>query len=166
MVIIFEGIDKVGKTYLARKVSSALNIPIYKKDRERDIRTLSATPINFGNAIGHVQCWNNLKPNLIVDRFYWTEYVYGKLDRGYGSDYYLRLVEHEMLKERDNYLIVYVKPKDLKFSEEQHGSNLSEHLELYNVIYCTSSLKKIVCTYEDFDFVLSTIKIALKGELS
>lgn len=169
MVIIFEGIDRVGKTTLANKMAKSLGLQVYKKERECGnsgaINNLNYA-INYGNALGHVQLWNSnvFNSHIIVDRFHWTEYVYSFVDRGYTNSY-MSFVENEMLKYRDNYIMVLVQPTDLKRSEEEHGSSLELHNELFNNLYNMSDLQKIKCKYDDFSYLLGAIKgYMLKNE--
>lgn len=172
MVIIFEGIDRVGKTTLANKISKELGIKVYKKERECGNSGLINNynyAINYGNALGHVQLWNSNVfegNNIIVDRFHWTEYVYSYFDRNYTNNYMIS-IENEMLKHRENYIMVLVQPTDLKKSEEEHGSSLELHNDMFNNLYEYTSLQKIKCKYNDYGYLVGAIKgYMLKNEFS
>jgi thymidylate kinase len=177
MVIIIEGIDRVGKTTLATMLQdeltksnplSALNfkaerveIPLLKLDE--------ANILNFGCCMGQVQLFNQAyakrKDNhIIIDRFHWTEYVYTKINRDKQlSKYYLNKIDAEILKEKDGYLIIHVMPTDMKWSSKQHGSNLKEHELLFEELYNESNLNKYRCTFKSLNLAVDKVKEFVNG---
>lgn len=173
MVIIVEGIDRVGKTTLCKKLSSNIGYPIFKKEREG--YDLSLTDdykifMNYGNAMGFVELVNNgLAKDFIFDRFHWTEAVYGEIDRGdeYAS-HYMSLVEESMLQHSENWLMVYFRPEDIKRSCEEHGSDLIKHYLMYEELLKGTKLYNIVVNgYSNIDAAvdLITTYIKSKGEI-
>lgn len=162
MIIIIEGIDRVGKTTLANKLSTQLNIPIFKKDRI-GLNSDSSTNMmlaNFGNAKGLVDMWNwdKFKMDMIVDRFHWTESVYGRVDRNNSTDFYMGIVEEAMLLKKDKYLIVYIRPTSIERSSEEHGKDLSEHLKLFDELASKTKLNLMICDYNQIDKMVDIIK--------
>ena len=170
MIIIVEGIDRVGKTTLCHKIHEELNIPIFKIDRVEC--ALSLTPyektiLNVGHAHGLIDAWNMSNEDLIVDRFYWTEYVYTKIQRYRAISYKLvREIEDHMFEHIDNYFIVHIRPTDINWSSDAHGSDLSKHLELFDKIYDDSRLHKIRADYISLDYAASKIKERLHEKCS
>ena len=84
MIIIVEGIDRVGKTTLCNRLSEELNIPIHKykgiikydkmKNKEETDKTL-----------GLIQLLKETGSSIIFDRSYMSDYVYGVLQRNYKT---------------------------------------------------------------------------------
>lgn len=167
MIIIIEGIDRVGKTTLASKLSSELNIPVFKKDRicGNEAKDEEATAFNYGNAAGIVDMWNwkGFKQDMIVDRFHWTESVYGQVDRGSSeSKYYMVLIEERMLLRKDRYLMIYIRPTSIERSSEEHGKDLSEHLKRFDELATVTQLNLIVGDYNQIDKIVGTVKEIIK----
>ena len=169
MVIIVEGIDRVGKTTLCKKISNLSGYKVFKKDRETlsmDLSEEYKSYINYGDALGIVQLVNNgLVKDFIFDRFHWTEYVYSAIDRcSILSPILMDYIEVEMLKAKDNWLMVYVKPKDLLKSSIEHGNSLEKHYNMYNKLLENTKLRTVVVNgYDDIDNGIKTIVKIVKG---
>lgn len=167
MIIIIEGIDRIGKTTLANKLSLELNIPIFKKDRICGNNAVDekTTDYNYGNAAGLVDMWNwkGFKQDIIVDRFHWTESVYGQVDRNLSiSKYYMGLIEERMLLRKNKYLMIYMRPTSIERSSEEHGKDLSEHLKRFDELATNTQLSLIVGDYNQIDEIVKTVKEILK----
>lgn len=143
MIIIVEGIDRVGKTTLCNMLNEKLGIAVFKDDicesmKKKDAETKSIAALNAMKSI--VNVCSSLKANLVIDRFHATEAVYGCINRGinkYTST--ARFIETQIkIEEAMNgeFLYVFVKPIDLKMSEEKHGESLSKHEEMFEMLYC------------------------------
>lgn len=162
MIIIVEGIDRVGKTTLCNALSTELNIPIFKKDRTEcplSIYSKDDVLVNFGNACGLIDAWRMSNENIIVDRFYWTEYVYTKLERYPAMPMTLtQFIEDHMFMHNDKFITAYVRPTDIKWSSSQHGSDLSEHLSLFDKVYSCSKLRKFITNYDKLNEAIRIIK--------
>lgn len=170
MVIILEGIDRVGKTTLAAKIAEEINGKIFKAERvEGMLCTVNENnAISYGYCMGQVQLFNNTyatscSKHIIIDRFHWTEYVYTKLQRDKDLDeYYLNSIEKEMLKCKDGYIIIQMMPIDINVCSRMHGSDLSNHQKLFNWVFDNSKLNKYRCTYMSTDLVLDMINQTIK----
>jgi len=173
MVIILEGIDRVGKTTLANKIKDNLsNSEIFKAERiENKFCTLKENnAISYGYCMGQVQLFNNTYAqdkdrHIIIDRFHWTEYVYTKSQRDANLDkYYLRNIEKEMLKQRDGYLVILMMPINLNVCSKMHGSDLSLHQKLFEEVYKESNLLKYKCTYSSDDMAIKAVHKFIDGK--
>lgn len=176
MVIVVEGIDRVGKTTLCEKLSKKIRYPLYKKDREGegvdlhniDIdREIANAYMTYGNAMGIAQMVNNgFADNFIFDRFQWTESVYGLVDRkSQEAPYLMSLVEKEMERVPDKWLMVYVKPSDINRSIKEHGSDLVVHYNMYNYLVKETNLQLVICDgYEDIDKVVERISFIINSK--
>ena len=167
MIIIIEGIDRVGKTTLANIISKHFGIPIFKQERlggnnsNGDNSSEEYTILNYGRALGLVDFWNSdsFKDDVIVDRFHWTEAVYSKIDRhNIKSSKYMSNVEYIMSKARNKYFIIQVMPIDINYCIRQHGSDLKEHQKEFNMWYETSDLIKYRCSHYSYDLAIEEIE--------
>ena len=178
MIFIIEGIDRVGKTTLANKLSEKFNIPIYKQERlggnDVNLDLIAAGNkhavdrnifSNYIRANSLVDFWNSdaFKQNIILDRFHWTESVYSLVDRGSREPMqYMACVEAEMLKNKDKYFIIQVMPTDIKRSSAEHGKDLVKHQVEFDMLYDSSRLNKYRCSYGTIDLCIDKVEKLLK----
>lgn len=165
MIILIEGIDRVGKTTLANKLSQSIGYPILKLNRtilgnktkiDNEIET-------YGEILGEIKVMNFLKPNLIIDRFHWTEAVYSYVNR--KSSFSLCMcdsIEAEMAK--GDFFIVYVRPTNIEWSSNQHGAKLVEHNAIFDKLFLESKIRKIECCFDTIDEAIKLIKEAIRNE--
>lgn len=180
MVIIIEGIDRVGKTTLANMLSERFNIPIYKQERiggneiqlnmscRNNGRLMKSSNLlmNYTRARTLVDFWNwmGYNENIIMDRFHWTEAVYGFVDRHNPEvRTMMENIEAEMLKQKDKYLIIQVMPVDIKWSSRQHGSDLTRHQKEFDDLYNKSKMNKYRCTYFSYDMCIDEVERRLNN---
>lgn len=159
MVIIVEGIDRVGKTTLCNALSKKLNVPIYKHDiSHMDYSKMDN--MNETDKMSHMLTLCEMfNGNIIFDRFHWSDYVYGIIDRHYSVVSATNNLSYLNKRLNDlNAIIVYVQPNNIKLSSDEHGSDLSHHLSLMNYCYETSTVKMFKCTYDTIDNVIEEIK--------
>ena len=179
MVIIIEGIDRVGKTTLANKISEEFDVPIYKQDRiggnfvnlsrSRSGNTSAYINIldNYVRAKTLVDFWNwsGFTQNIIMDRFHWTEAVYSLVDRDCLLQYEnMKLIEKSMLEHKDKYMIIYIVPTDIKWSSRQHGKDLTRHNEEFYRLYKDSKLNKYMCSLFSIDMAIDKVRGILNGK--
>lgn len=85
MLLIFEGPDWAGKSFFAKQLANRLCIPVYKPDR---------TPLHGqsveqsqGEDLGSVDLLMHLQADTIMDRWYPSEYAYGRaLEREFDEE--------------------------------------------------------------------------------
>lgn len=172
MVIILEGIDRVGKTTLAERIAKEFNCEYFKAERVEDryctLKENSA--ISYGYCMGQVQLFNKTyaedkEKHIVIDRFHWTEYVYTKIQRDRELDsFYMRNIDAEMLKCKQGYLMILMEPIDLKKCSKMHGRDLSMHRDLFDMIYDTTNLLKYKCTYNSDELAINTIYKFINGK--
>lgn len=154
MIIIVEGIDRVGKTTLCNKLHERLNIPIYKHDKSKlDYSDMS----NESETLKMLHLLDEYD-NIIFDRFHWSDYVYGTIERNYNKKQAvlnLLLIQSKLLLK--NARLIYIKPIDLSMSSNQHGKSLVKHN--LRMEYCNrvNRLKSYVCTYNNIDEIVEEI---------
>lgn len=163
MVIIVEGIDRVGKTTLVNMLHNVTGFPVYKNNtsfRLEDMDNENETD----KMIKMLQVCQLTNANIIFDRFHWTDLVYGVVQRGYDYDIATKnkILIEDML-EKMGALIILVKPTDVYASSEQHGGNLFYHDGLFNTLYDQSHMLKYSCRFPTLDsakqWVVSMLQI-------
>lgn len=113
MIILFEGLDKTGKTTIAKELSKITNYPYFKMPLEKDAFKGQYNPeisliYETRKFLEFVE--QNVIKNVIIDRDYASEYVYGKIFR---EDRYLEYKIDDFIREydkryfRNNLIIVY-----------------------------------------------------------
>ena len=180
MIIIIEGIDRVGKTTLANMLSERFSIPIYKQERiggneiqlnitarkSGRLQKSSNLLMNYTRARTLVDFWNwkGYNDNIIMDRFHWTEAVYSLVDRHSPEvRTMMENIEAEMLKQKDKYFIIQVMPVDIKWSSRQHGSDLVRHQKEFDDLYNKSKLNKYRCTFYSYDMCINEVERRLNN---
>lgn len=168
MIIIVEGIDRVGKTTLCNRLSEELNIPIHKykgiikydkmKNKEETDKTL-----------GLIQLLKETGSSIIFDRSYMSDYVYGVLQRNYKTSKANKNFElvnnalYDCNNSGNKVFVIIVNPVNLEKSSKEHGLDLSPHFKMFSIIYdCINEkniCKKIICNYYNFDNVVNFLKM-------
>lgn len=84
MLIILEGVDRVGKSTIATRLSNVLNIPIF-----HPLKPFKPTEVHIRQIEGEYYAIAKLnilmKFNLICDRFHYSQYVYPKVKCQYDE---------------------------------------------------------------------------------
>ena len=163
MVIIVEGIDRIGKSTLCKKLSEKLGFPIYKeigvekKSREGNVRSQMSL-LSLSQAT---------KCNVIFDRLFASEFVYGVLERDYIIVEAIKDFQEALcvLAEIPDVIYVGMYSTDIKKSSKEHGKDLSEYDRLFTMTnrFVKEKLSKkqdarvIFCNYHDIDRVANVI---------
>lgn len=187
MIIIVEGVDRVGKTTLCEMIeeyyADIMNIRRFKDDT-RYVHNYLNKEVNTekNNTIVNM-IEQGVIENIILDRFHITEFVYGVVERSYKNvdmiDIDRRLadidkpdtpVDDENNEDdidpgmsydghiHNDVVLIYVVPVDIKRSSEEHGYNLERHLRWYNDFYDNTLIKnKIKVDYETLELALDFI---------
>ena len=156
MVIIVEGIDRVGKTTLCKKLESVLG---YKRFRD-DFRyygsytDISVNTDKINTLMNLIE--GKFVDNIILDRFHLTEYVYGVVDRDYINKSMLNI--DERLGAMSNVIMLYVEPTDINISSQQHHKDLKEYYNLMNVFAKASYIPTLPLKYKDINSVVDALR--------
>ncbi|MDE7423053.1 MAG: hypothetical protein K2N51_05090 [Lachnospiraceae bacterium] len=184
MIIIVEGIDRVGKTTLCEMIEERYTV--FRRFRDdtkyvhshlnREVNTEKINTLQNLIEAGFID-------DIILDRYHITEFVYGAIERSYknvdmydidrrlsvvgGPDYEvaepddLDNVDSAMMidnKFHTDVVLIYVVPVDIKTSSGEHGYNLERHLKWYNDFYRDTLIKnKITVDYETLEEALEYI---------
>lgn len=164
MIIIVEGIDRVGKTTLCDKLSEELNIKIFRREffmqlNEFDNKNETDKMIQLLNIV------NEIDGDIIFDRLYFSDYIYGLLER-----HYMLIDAVKNFAEIDKYasslkdvFLIQILPTNIKDSSMQHGKNLTAYQELFDAAFTDSKIKnKFRCNYNTMNEAISFIKANMK----
>lgn len=158
MIILVDGIDRVGKTTLCRMLTDEFGIPSNKDDTRylgthRDVIVNTEKINTFMNLIE-----NRCITNIIFDRFHLTEYVYSAIERGFINKNMFD-IDKRLCDCGELVILIYVRPTDIVKSSVEHGKDLSEHDALFATFFNLSKLKyKIKTSYNYFDDVIKEVK--------
>lgn len=168
MLIIVEGIDRVGKTTLVKRLQKTTNIPVYNHVGERDFKAIK-NDIETDMYLQILEVCRLAQADLIFDRFHWTDFVYGCIERHY--DFTNALCNKDAVEEALKNLqavIVFVKPTNVTKSSIQHGYDLQRHEQLFELLYKETPLEKFECTFDTIseaeEFVRAKVNSYMKGK--
>ena len=159
MIIIVEGIDRVGKTTLCHKLSDVTGYPIYKyhgdvsydkmdSDNETDKMLQLINVLSIARMQGK-------EINLIFDRFSWSDFAYGVTNRNYNVEHAVaNFIKIDKALKDIGANVILVRPTDIERSSREHGSDLSTKNRLFNQCYIIASCIKFECNYDTMDSVV------------
>ena len=164
MIIIVEGIDRVGKTTLCNKLKEEFDVPILhhesiisnnKKDNENETDKSLLT----------LEVCDITNSSIILDRFHLSDFVYGTIERNYNIDSaidHFKMIDN-ILSEMNDVFLIYVLPTDIQESSKQHGKNLKIYdNEFYDLFKHSKIKNKWRCTYNTLNEVIEFIKVNVK----
>lgn len=159
MVIIVEGIDRVGKTTLVEKICQVTGY-----ERFRDDFRYMTDENPYGNIQVNTEKINTLMnlieqglvDNVVLDRFHFTEKVYGLYDRNYDN---VSMVDvDKRLGKLDNVVLIWVQATSIERSSKEHGYDLSMHERSMRALYNASQIRwRRRTKYAGFDNVVKEI---------
>lgn len=148
MIVIVEGIDRVGKSTLVDRIQKATGFTVYHNNTDFKLEQMD-NDNETDKMLKMLQIYNVGKPGIIFDRFHWTDFVYGCLQRNYSFTKALEnkdKIETQLRIQKA--VIVLVKPTDIGESSLQHGTSLARHEQLFELLFNESKLNKLTCTYD------------------
>lgn len=165
MIIIVEGIDRVGKTTLCEKLHSSLNIPVYKH-----IGPFKYTKMDNDNETDQLlqllQMCKLQKNFVIFDRLHLTDYVYGIIERNYNvikAEENFKLLDDFIKDNFSDAVLLLVLPTDINKSSEKHGKDLINHNNGFYDLFKKSNIEyKYKCTYNTLDEAVTFVKSKIK----
>ena len=159
MIVVVEGIDRVGKTTLANKLRNSGFV--YLKDEFvlyksfiKEFKDYSVGKCDSFVAL--LKQLNESGKNVVVDRLHLTELAYGNIKRNGEVNEQACLALDMILANMGAYLC-YVKPSNIELSNELAGCNQEKLHEAFEFYYKLSSMRKIVCDYENVDNAVAYI---------
>ena len=149
-LIIVEGIDRVGKTTLCNMLKDKLGFKIYKHKNDNFNYSKMDNDNETDKMLQLLDLYEQIGSdvNIVFDRFHWSDFVYGKIERNYNEDKAVSNLYKITKRLNDlNALVIFVQPTNLCESSKQHGKDLIKHAELFEAVFDDSKIKKFKCDY-------------------
>lgn len=128
MILIIEGIDKVGKSTLQNRLAAEFNLcKLPNPSLLEHTEELEAGIIDHN--IKFMEKYGSLCAGFVVDRLHISELVYGKLRRNYESRYF---DEFDNRLKALGAIIIYMEPVDFIKTERLHGDCLCKDSEEFD----------------------------------
>lgn len=159
MIVVIEGIDRVGKTTLANKLKDAGFIYLKDEFVINDDFVKEFSDYSVGKCDSFVALINDLKQkgkNVVVDRLHLTEMVYGQVKRG-GNVNMQACWAIDMILAKMGAYLCYVQPSNMELSNELAGHDQTKLHEAFETYVKLSSMRKITCDYENIDNAVAYI---------
>ena len=158
-IIVVEGIDRVGKTTLVKRIVKEFGYSEFVQLNNADKKKERKLEIEIERMYSILSVLALIKNDyIILDRYHLSEMVYGIVDRRY---YNIEVENVDRILSKLNSFLVYVEPEDIKWSSKQHGSSLLDHDRFFKLFYEKSKMNKAKCSFSNFDFF---INLNLAGE--
>lgn len=162
MIVVVEGIDRVGKTTLVNKLVKAGFIElkdefvIHEFIHEFD-------DYSIGKCESFVQAakkLHNAGYNVVIDRLHLTEFVYGMVKSRGVNQHAVWAVD--MLLTNLDALLCYVRPADIEISNGLAGLDQAKYNEMFEFAVKLSSIKRIETDFTKLDDAFQTIMFHTK----
>jgi nucleoside 2-deoxyribosyltransferase len=158
MIVVVEGIDRVGKTTLVNKLVDAGFVNL-KDEFVLNKTFISNFPdYSLGKCDSFVALARKLQSegkNIVIDRLHITEIVYGLTVRGEANLKGCFAIDMELANM--NAILCLVNPSNLELSNELAGEDQSTRNGLFGHYVGMSSMRKIICDYTFLDEVANYI---------
>lgn len=163
MIVIVEGIDRVGKTTLCEKLNKKGFVTL-KDDiallsgMKREIKS-NCSVAKLDTTFLFLEQLHNQGVNVVVDRLHLTEMVYGKCDRqGYTCDHIIKDLEAEFFEKMGlNAVLVLVEATNIDEANERAEKDLTRHANLFKAYYQLSPMIKMRTTFPELDRTVKSI---------
>ena len=141
MVIILEGVNKTGKTTFSKLLQEKGFKYFKNKSVEFILQSNKIDKYSFfnGELLGMANMLKYMNENIVIDRFHFTEFAYGFVDRNYLSDYVMHI---DKMLNAIGVKLIYMDDK-IEFINERVGRDLSVYKLAMELIYNVSSIDKI-----------------------
>lgn len=161
MIIIVEGISRVGKTTLCNKLKTKFNIPIYKHNTKLIDYNKMSDNIEVEKMLCMLDMYKTIPSNIIFDRFHFSNTVYGILLRNYDKQsafQNVNKIESYIKQLGIKNLLLKVSPNNIEESSRQYGRDLKPFENLITELYNNSILDKYNCDYNTEDELIKKLE--------
>lgn len=161
MIVIVEGIDRVGKTTLVNKLVQGGFINLKDEFILANHNLIdSFEDYSVGKCESFYVLAKSLSDsgkNVVIDRLYLTELVYGECDRcGNVND--VACFGLDMLFEKERAILCWVKASDLDLSNKLAGVDQTKKEDMFKLYFDLSSISnKMICDYTSIDSTANAI---------
>lgn len=160
MIIIVEGIDRVGKTTLVEKICRETGYQRFRDDfrymtDENPYGNIQVNTEKINTLMNLIE--QGLVDNVVLDRFHFTEDVYGLYDRDYNNPSMVDV--DKRLGKLDNVVLIWVQATSIERSSREHGRDLTMHENYMHALYDLTTIKlKRRVKYVALDDVVKELK--------
>ena len=134
MLVIVEGIDRSGKSTLCKALSMTTRKYSIFKDKCEISSSQSVLQEKVLTTLSLLEQIHE-HDNIIVDRLFLTELVYGIVDRGYFDKEFYDILVRRLDALRHKIVLVLVKNDSVDLASSAHGSDLSLHQSLFEFFF-------------------------------
>ena len=169
MILLVEGIDRVGKSTLCDKLSKATGVVVFRANSTQFVRNSSKDVYNEADkAYKLYKLAYDTGSDVIFDRMHLSDAVYATSRRMYdwesSIDVFNRIDE---IACQYGVNILYIKPDEqggLSRCEKMAGERLGQELKLFDCVYDMSICDKVCIHTSDIDDAIDAIKMSrIKG---
>lgn len=156
MIYIVEGIDRMGKSTFANKLSEWIGVPVYHDDATTvDLGNWMDSPNETDKMLKMLNILDLTDSPMIFDRFHLTDFTYGLIDRNYiYKDALTNLgkIEDRLLKMRQHVFIYYMfDSKGPARASAMDGRDLSLHYKTMDAAFLMSPIASTRIEFDDID---------------
>ena len=158
MIIIVEGIDRVGKSTLCKKLEgigfTQSLARIWNTSRDNEL----VTALQNERTIAQAQILQLIhdKVDIVIDRFHLSQIVYSMHNR--DCDVTSTMLEVDKMLGQMDSLLLYVQPTNLERSSKEHGSDLLKHVETFDEMFAKSSMQKLKLNYKTIQMAVDIVR--------
>lgn len=154
LLILIEGIDRVGKSTLAKKLNEKIEGSILL-DRSFDDAILGSEEYNQSNTNARefelINFYESLmRANkdavLIVDRFHLSTCLFETIDRKNFDSIGTMIEIDSYLSGRDDIYLIEVFPEDIELSSTLHGSDLKDYDKYMMMLFGITTISNVIAT--------------------
>ena len=160
MIVIAEGIDRVGKTTFCRELSKDTYWPIYKHDNKQFDYKLMDNMNETDKMLQLLDLYDSLNEQLVVgsgiifDRFHFSDFAYGcsarkDYNESVAFDNFISIEKRLLAMQETVVLVLMYDSKGTMRASIEHGSNLDEIDKSMKRLYKASKLRKMMVEYKD-----------------
>lgn len=163
MVVIVEGVDRVGKTTLCDAIMKEVRgIKKFKKQRKFDIKKAD----NANETDKYLMLLDMCEDyglSVLFDRLHLSDYAYGLLERGYDlveAIMNLKSIDEKLceLSKTNKVVMILVVSEDISRSSREHGKDLRLHQKMMKCAFEMSNVEnKLICTYSTIEEVAKKV---------
>lgn len=158
MIVVVEGIDRVGKTTLVNRLVKAGFVSI-KDEFVIDSFIKKFDDYSVGKCESFVKAARELEAkglNVVIDRLHLTEYAYGHADRnGFVNEQAIWAVD--MMLAKMNAILCYVQPADIELSNKLAGKDQSKKYQMFQYAVAMTSMRTLTCDWNSLDRAFENI---------
>ena len=159
MIVVVEGIDRVGKTTLVNKL---VNLGFINLKDEFVIHEFikEFDDYSIGKCESFVKVAQQLDEkgfNVVIDRLHLTEYVYG-INKRQGNVNEKAVWAVDMMLANLKAMLCYVKPADIKLSNELAELDQTKYDELFDFAVKMTLMTKLVTDFNHLDETVERIQ--------